>query len=165
VTLSLILAVSTSVPKPRLEYTPRYSYYYSISKNKDLKNQIKEVKSRPPLEIANTVTVEQPEAFLIDTDQTLSKEQIVGLIRDYSVKYGVDPERSIRIAKCESGFNPNAKSKNGLYFGLFQFLPSTFRANAKRLGLQNPNILNPDHNIEVATYMFNLNQYHQWSCK
>jgi len=33
-----------------------------------------------------------------------------------------------RVAWCESGFNPKAKSKYGRFYGLFQFWPSTFEA-------------------------------------
>ena len=160
--LSLILAFTQPV-KPNIDYKPQYSYYYSIAKNKDLKTEIQKVKSNKPLKIANTVTVEQPEGFLIDTDNKLSKDEIIALIRDYSIKYNVDPERSIRIAKCESGFNPLAVNATG-HTGLFQFNLRTFKANAKRLGLQNANALNPYHNIEVATYMFSLDQYRQWTC-
>ena len=163
--LSLILAVSQPVIPPQTEYIPRYSYYYNIAKDQYLKSEILKVKSNKPLEIANTVTVSQPEGFLIDTDTKLSKDQIVALIRDYSIKYNVDPERSIRIAKCESGFNPLSTSPSSKYHGLFQFNLKTFKANAKRLELENANVLNPEHNIQVATWMFSENQYWQWSCK
>ena len=130
-----------------------------------MKTEIQNIKSDKPLEIANTVTVEQPEGFLIDTDNKLSKDEIIALIRDYSIKYNVDPERSIRIAKCESGFNPLAKSKTGKFKGLFQFMNSTWVANAKRLSLENPDVFNPEHNIQIATWMFSQNQYSQWGCK
>jgi len=32
------------------------------------------------------------------------------------------------LAKCESGGRPTARSRNGLYYGLYQFLPATWRA-------------------------------------
>jgi soluble lytic murein transglycosylase-like protein len=162
VILSLILAFTQPV-KPNIDYKPQYSYYYSIAKNKDLKTEIQKVKSNKPLKIANTVTVEQPEGFLIDTDIKLSKDEIIALIRDYSIKYNVDPERSIRIAKCESGFNPLAVNATG-HTGLFQFNLRTFKANAKRLSLENPDVFNPEHNIQIATWMFSQNQYWQWGC-
>ncbi|HSR26358.1 MAG TPA: transglycosylase SLT domain-containing protein, partial [Candidatus Eisenbacteria bacterium] len=34
----------------------------------------------------------------------------------------------LRVAKCESGYNPRAYNPAGPYYGLFQFLMSTFRA-------------------------------------
>jgi peptidoglycan hydrolase-like protein with peptidoglycan-binding domain len=34
-----------------------------------------------------------------------------------------------RIAKCESGGDPTLVSSNGLYYGKYQFLPSTWKAN------------------------------------
>ena len=34
----------------------------------------------------------------------------------------------LRVARCESGYNPRAYNGAGPYYGLFQFLMSTFKA-------------------------------------
>ncbi len=51
------------------------------------------------------------------------------IIMAAAAKWGVDGHWMIRIASCESGERPNAVSSNGSYYGLFQFLPSTFKAH------------------------------------
>lgn len=172
--LAFILAVSMPTPQPidhNIDYTPKYSYQIGIAKNKYLADEIK--KSTTKKEFKETIILSNPSDFLIDTNQTLNKDDIVTLIRDYSIKYGVDPERSIRIAKCESSFDPKSTSPSGRHFGIFQFLPSTFNANAKRLlnidpdvfDGKDPSVFDTKQNIIVATWMFSQNQYHQWSCK
>ena len=54
---------------------------------------------------------------------------VQALIMAAAATYGVDGNWMIRIGECESGLRPNAVSGNGLYFGIFQFLPSTFAAH------------------------------------
>ena len=38
-----------------------------------------------------------------------------------------DPEKAGRVCQCESGGNPKARSKNGLYLGLYQFSDDAWR--------------------------------------
>jgi soluble lytic murein transglycosylase-like protein len=166
--LSLSLSFTPSYTDVQ-EYKPRFNYYYGVKKEPKI---VKKIEIAKPKNQPKTVVIQDKESYLIDTDQKLSKDEIVELIKFYSEKYKVDPDRSLRIAKCESGFNSNALSKSGKHKGLYQFLNSTFDANAKRLLKSDPealngkpNVFNPDHNIAVATYMFSINQYHQWGCK
>ena len=48
--------------------------------------------------------------------------------------------------------------------GIAQFMPRTFYSNAKKMGLSNPNILDPIQQIEVMSWMFSHNQQSQWTC-
>jgi len=84
-------------------------------------------------------------------------------IRSACNNYGCNPEQLIRVMYCESGGRSNAV--NGVYSGLFQFHPNTFRANANRIGLTNADIWNPYHQIQVAAWMFANGQAWQWECK
>ncbi len=84
-------------------------------------------------------------------------------IRSACNTYGCYPEQLIRVMYCESGGRSNAV--NGVYSGLFQFHPNTFRANANRIGLTNADIWNPYHQIQVAAWMFANGQAWQWGCK
>ena len=86
-----------------------------------------------------------------------------GAIRAKCAAYGCDSTQVIRVMYCESGGRSNAV--NGIHKGLFQFNPNTFQANAKRVGLSNPNIWDPWQQITVATWMFANGQAWQWSCK
>jgi hypothetical protein len=78
--------------------------------------------------------------------------------------YGCNSTQLIRVAWCESKFDPDVVGA-GKYHGLFQFYTPTFLANSKRVGISKPNIYNPYQQIEVATYMFANGQARQWGCK
>lgn len=55
---------------------------------------------------------------------------------DHAVHYhfgrGTLGAKALRVARCESGFNPRAISPAGRYRGLFQFDRSTWKANGGR---------------------------------
>ncbi|SDP33659.1 Transglycosylase SLT domain-containing protein [Arthrobacter sp. ok909] len=97
---------------------------------------------------------------------------IQAIIIKWANVYGVSADTLLRVAKCESTFNPGAV--NGNYWapdgstptGLFQFVRSTYIANAARIGL--PAVddrLNGERSAQVAAYMFSINQASQWECK
>ncbi len=87
-----------------------------------------------------------------------------GQIRTRCASVGCNSTQVIRVMYCESGGRSNAKNPSGAS-GLFQFMPRTFYANAKRIGLQGANIWNPNHQILVATWMFANGQAWQWVFK
>jgi Transglycosylase SLT domain len=86
-------------------------------------------------------------------------------IRARCDKLGCDSVTMIRVMRCESTNNPKAYNAAGPYIGLFQFNPQTFASYANKIGLSNPDIYNPDHQIDVATWMFANGQSRQWGCK
>jgi soluble lytic murein transglycosylase-like protein len=69
---------------------------------------------------------------------------------------GVDPNWLISTAGCESGLNPNAYNGAGPYEGLFQFLPSTFRAHG------GTNIWDPTQQAQIAATMFGSGESGEW---
>jgi soluble lytic murein transglycosylase-like protein len=126
-----------------------------------------------PFPIGNIPIVEkevktQPASFKVV--KTIDNNVVQQVIVKWAIFYGVDQNKMLRIARCESGYRPNAS--NGTHFGIFQFLPSTFYANAgymKTRGLIDKNLTydywNYEHNIQVATWMFSIGQQGQWQCK
>lgn len=72
--------------------------------------------------------------------QAASVDKVKEAIVKYSVEMGVDPAITLSIAKAESGFKHELRSKHGAV-GVFQLMPST----ARRMGL-NPYSL--DDNIK-----------------
>ena len=111
---------------------------------------------------------QQAEIKLTKTNHSnLQPSRVIGdfesTIRSACNNYGCNPEQLIRVMYCESGGRSNAV--NGVYSGLFQFHPNTFRANANRIGLTNADIWNPYHQIQVAAWMFANGQAWQWGCK
>jgi hypothetical protein len=67
----------------------------------------------------------------------------------------------LRIAKCESGYNPNAVNPSGAS-GLFQFMPSTF-ANSPP-GRAGGSIWDPVANSQAAAWMYSQGRQGEWQC-
>ena len=68
----------------------------------------------------------------------------------------------LRIAKCESGYNPYAQNPSGAS-GLFQFMPSTF-ANTPP-GRAGGSIWDPTANSQAAAWMYSQGRQGEWECK
>ncbi len=83
----------------------------------------------------------------------VSSRDVESKIRSTAQAHGVDPDHMVRIAKQESGFDPNAVSKKGA-LGVMQLMPST----AKDLGVDPFNL---DQNITggVRYYKKLLDQF------
>jgi Transglycosylase SLT domain len=68
---------------------------------------------------------------------------------------------ALRIAKCESGYNPNAVNRSSGASGLFQFMPSTWA----RLPWAGQSVFNPVANAQAAAYYYQHSGPGPWSCK
>jgi Transglycosylase SLT domain len=66
----------------------------------------------------------------------------------------------LRVAGCESGYNPRAYNPAGPYYGLFQFLMSTFKATP--YGGQD--IYDPVVNASAAAWKYHAGGARAWSC-
>jgi soluble lytic murein transglycosylase-like protein len=67
----------------------------------------------------------------------------------------------LRVARCESGYNPRAYNGAGPYYGLFQFLMATFRATP--YGGQD--IWDPVANAGAAAWKFANGGASSWGCR
>jgi hypothetical protein len=67
----------------------------------------------------------------------------------------------LRVAKCESGYNPRAYNGAGPYYGLFQFLMSTFKATP--FGGQD--IYDPVANASAAAWKYSQGGAGSWGCR
>lgn len=90
------------------------------------------------------------------------------LISLYALKYGAVETQLLKVAKCESGFNPNAFHKNdggnGKHsVGIFQFQESTFLTWEKKLG-EDLDYYSYHDQIKLASFMFSKGQQKQWTC-
>ena len=104
--------------------------------------------------------------------QTASAAPVVSgniqqIIVDAANRYGVDPNRALRIAKCESGFNPNAVNysynENGHPSGLFQHLSGYYPARAAKYGYST-NVFDAYSNANVTMAMWRDGQAGLWEC-
>lgn len=90
---------------------------------------------------------------------------IQGIIRAAASRWGADESQLLRVAYCESRYNPNAFNASSGASGLFQFLASTWAANSVRAGYAGTSVFDPVANANTAAYMFAQGQARQWSCK
>ncbi len=87
------------------------------------------------------------------------------IIVDAAARWGADPTQLLRVARCESGYNPNAYNARSGASGLFQFIPSTWAANSVRAGYGGVSVFDAVASANTAAYMFARGQAGQWSCK
>ncbi|MBO0682601.1 MAG: transglycosylase SLT domain-containing protein [Candidatus Dormibacteraeota bacterium] len=72
---------------------------------------------------------------------------------------------ALRVAKCESGYNPNAVNPSSGASGLFQFLPSSWASTPQ--GKAGQSVFDPAANAAGAAWYFNATGQTggPWSCK
>jgi resuscitation-promoting factor RpfB len=83
---------------------------------------------------------------------------IQAIIQAAAAKWGVSYPWMLKIAQCESGLNPHAYNPAGPYYGLYQFLMSTFKANG------GTDIWDPVQQADITAKMLAHGQAHQWGC-
>ena len=90
---------------------------------------------------------------------------IAAIIRAAADKYGVSADTLLRVAYCESRYDPLAY--NGVLgaSGLFQIIPGTWRANSVAAGYGGASVWDPVANANVAAWMFSRGQAGQWACR
>ena len=83
---------------------------------------------------------------------------VIDAIYYWSAYYGISADWMLRVARCESGFDPTAVGPNG-EIGVFQFMSGTFYA----YGGSNP--WDPWDNARVAASMFSQGLSWHWVCQ
>lgn len=83
---------------------------------------------------------------------------IEAIIQAAATKWGVSYAWMLKIARCESGLNPRAYNPAGPYIGLFQFLPSTFKAHG------GTDIYDPVQQADITGFMLSHGGAGAWGC-
>jgi len=91
--------------------------------------------------------------------------EIEAIIRAAADRYGADPEQLLRVAWCESRYDPSAYNPTHGDSGLFQFIPSTWTANSARLGYSGASAFDPVASANVAAWMFSRGSASLWTCR
>lgn len=85
-----------------------------------------------------------------------------GMIRSLSRRYGVDPGTALRVARCESGYNPRAY--NPPYAGVFQQSTRYWSRRAANYGHKGASPFEAYANIDVSLKMARAQGWRHWGC-
>jgi resuscitation-promoting factor RpfB len=101
----------------------------------------------------------------VGTKPAPAPADIESVIRSAAATWGADPNQLLRVAWCESHYNPYAVNARSGAAGLFQFMPATWAANSVRAGYGGASVFDAVANANTAAFMFRNGQAWQWSCK
>jgi len=101
----------------------------------------------------------------VGTKPAPAPSDIEAVIRSAAAAWGADPDQLLRVAWCESNYNPYAVNARSGAAGLFQFMPATWAANSVRAGYGGVSVFDAVANANTAAFMFRNGQAAQWSCK
>jgi len=90
-----------------------------------------------------------------------SERQILGFIAKAANKYGQSQKAMERVARCESGLDPCAVNRSGPYYGLFQFLKSTWKSTPYR----DRSIWDPEAQALATAWMWKKGRKNEWACQ
>lgn len=86
------------------------------------------------------------------------------LITDAAQRWGLDSRQMLRVAWCESRWNPGAQSRAGAA-GVFQFIPSTWHLASEAVNMSYASPYDPVANIEAASWLMATQGPRHWTCR
>lgn len=75
---------------------------------------------------------------------------------------GIDPVQFQRLVMCESQWKEDAAGDNGTSLGLLQFKRTTFAHFSRKYVIQDADVDNPHHQIDLAAGMIADGYLHHW---
>ena len=96
-----------------------------------------------------------------DGQHPKTEDEIVAIIREAARAFGQPEEDLLRVGRCESNLDPNAVNPDGPYFGLFQFLRSTWSSTP----FADRDIFDPVANAHAAAWMWQQGRRGEWACQ
>lgn len=124
-----------------------------------------------PKPLVNTeVSSEAPSSVAVAPTVVVPEGEIQQYIYDQAVAHGLDPQRMLRIAYCESKFSPTAVNKDyyaggGNPSGIYQYLPETWKRIGGRSGYEATDVFNWQQNVRVTMWAFANGYSGEWACK
>jgi soluble lytic murein transglycosylase-like protein len=89
------------------------------------------------------------------------QNDIVEIIRAAARAFGQPEDDMVRVGRCESNLDPRAVNQAGPYFGLFQFLRSTWAGTP----FADQDIFDPSANARAAAWMWQQGRRNEWACQ
>ena len=105
--------------------------------------------------------VEKVDAPASNGHQPTTEDGIAVIIREAARAFGQPEEDLLRVGRCESNLDPRAVNPDGPYFGLFQFLRSTWASTP----FADRDIFDPVANAHAAAWMWQQGRRHEWACQ
>lgn len=92
----------------------------------------------------------------------VAPDNLLHWFRQYAGHYGIDEQLLIRIAWCESRFDPGAV--NGPYLGLYQFMEERWITYRTQMGhdINSDLRANPEEAIKTAAYIISVGKLFMW---
>lgn len=117
-----------------------------------------------PAEAAPSATTNRQIGTTFVRNRSLNEAQVRTVVEVFFLPEDVD--RAVRLAWCESSFNPNAINSSSGASGLFQHLPEHWTDRSAAAGYPGSDIRDPEANVAVAAWMvYNLaDSWSHWSC-
>ena len=91
--------------------------------------------------------------------------EIERIITEAAEAWGADASQLMRVAWCESRYNPNAYNPTAQDTGLFQFIPETWRRESARAGYGGVSAFDPVASANTAAMLFAEGKSRLWTCK
>ena len=105
---------------------------------------------------------EQTQKETNTSSATAPQGSVNDLIQHWSGVYGIDYNKALSIAQCESGLNPSALSSNGLYAGVYQQHVNYWPNRASAAGVPRASVFDANANIKVSIYMMSTQGMYHW---
>ena len=90
-----------------------------------------------------------------------SEQQILDFIAEAAKKYGQSKSDMVRVARCESALDPCAVNRSGPYYGLFQYLQSTWKTTP----YGDRDIFDPEAQSLATAWMWKQGRKNEWACQ
>lgn len=102
---------------------------------------------------------------ICDHDWQRGRHQVKLLIRCAARRWHVSggPRKALRVARCESGYNPHAYNPDG-YVGVYQQAKRYWPGRADHYGFPDRSAFNGRANIIVSIRMVHANGWVGWGC-
>jgi soluble lytic murein transglycosylase-like protein len=92
------------------------------------------------------------------------EKPVRGMIRSLARRHGVSAGTALRVAACESGFNPRAYNPAGPYVGVFQQDTGAWPGRARRYGHPGASPFDTYANVDVSLRMARSEGWGHWGC-
>jgi hypothetical protein len=96
-----------------------------------------------------------------DGDEPTTEDEIIAIIQEAARAFAQPAEDLLRVGRCESNLDPRAVNPDGPYFGLFQFLRSTWASTP----FADRDIFDPVANAQAAAWMWQQGRRQEWACQ